>query len=223
VTGFAIAFLHAAIPTHWLPFVLAGRAQRWSTAQTLCVTLAAGGGHVLFTTLLGVLVVWLGIQTSRLTGDAFPFVAGGVLFAFGLYYLAGQFRGIGHGHSHFDHAHHHGQDHGHDHHQSLVQPEPARRSDWAAVVALFAALTFSPCEGFLPVYLSGVGYGWLGFAFLSLVLAGGTILGMVMFTWLSIRGLERFKIDILERFERGVLGVLLCVLGAAVFLLERGS
>ena len=28
--GFATAFLHAALPTHWLPFVLVGRAQRSS-------------------------------------------------------------------------------------------------------------------------------------------------------------------------------------------------
>lgn len=41
-TGFAVAFLHAAIPTHWLPFVLATRGQRWSTAKTLSVTVLAG-------------------------------------------------------------------------------------------------------------------------------------------------------------------------------------
>jgi len=27
ITGFGVAFFHAAIPTHWLPFVLAARAQ----------------------------------------------------------------------------------------------------------------------------------------------------------------------------------------------------
>ena len=30
--GFVTAFLHAALPTHWLPFVLVGKAQRWSLA-----------------------------------------------------------------------------------------------------------------------------------------------------------------------------------------------
>ena len=33
--GFAAAFLHAALPTHWLPFVLVGRAQSWRTSRTL--------------------------------------------------------------------------------------------------------------------------------------------------------------------------------------------
>jgi nickel/cobalt exporter len=34
-TGFTVAFFHAAIPTHWLPFVVASRAQGWTRARTL--------------------------------------------------------------------------------------------------------------------------------------------------------------------------------------------
>ena len=52
-TGFTVAFFHAAIPTHWLPFVAAGRAQRWSHSKTLLITALAGTGHVLTTALLG--------------------------------------------------------------------------------------------------------------------------------------------------------------------------
>jgi hypothetical protein len=87
VSGFGVAFFHAAIPSHWLPFVVAGRGQHWGRAKTLAVTALAGLGHVLFTTVLGVLVVWLGIETSYLTGHVFPFLTGGVLIAFGAYYL----------------------------------------------------------------------------------------------------------------------------------------
>jgi nickel/cobalt exporter len=37
-TGFSVAFFHAAIPTHWLPFVLVSRARGWSrSAKTLAV------------------------------------------------------------------------------------------------------------------------------------------------------------------------------------------
>jgi nickel/cobalt exporter len=35
-TGFTVAFFHAAIPTHWLPFVLVGG--HWNRAKTLLVT-----------------------------------------------------------------------------------------------------------------------------------------------------------------------------------------
>lgn len=237
LTGFAVAFFHAAIPTHWLPFVLAGRGQGWTRAKTLAVASLAGVGHTLFTTVLGVLVVWLGIETSKWTGDVFPFIVGGVLLLLGLFYLVRQARG-GHGHRHWfrgsrhphnhGQGHHHGSGHAHAHpdqghvhaHPPVVRP-PARKSDGAVILGLMALLTFSPCEAFLPVYLSGVRYGWSGFVLLSLVLALATVAGMVVFTWLTIAGLERLKLEALERIESGVLGGLLCLLGLMVMVFER--
>ena len=236
VTGFTVAFLHAALPTHWLPFVAAGRGQHWSHGKTLAVTAGAGIGHTLFTTILGVLVVWAGIETSRLTGNIFPLIAGGVLILFGIYYLWKQVQGTGHGHRHLfgqshDHNDHHVREHDHDHHHehsrrhhphSVTAPVPlSPKSDWAVIVGLLAVLTFSPCEGFLPVYLSGIHYGWAGFAILSAILAIATVAGMIVFTWLTLAGLERFKLSALERFENGVLGAVLCALGIAVILFER--
>lgn len=242
VTGFAVAFLHAALPTHWLPFVAAGRGQHWSRGKTLAVTAGAGVGHTLFTTALGVLVVWAGIETSRVTGGIFPLIAGGILILFGLYCLRKQARGGGHGHHHFfdEHGHHahdhdegHVHGHGHDHDHAHVSaahnhgskaaaPSSSKpKSDWAVIVGLLAVLTFSPCEGFLPVYLSGIRYGWGGFALLSAILALATVAGMIVFTWLTLAGLERFKLSAVERFENGVLGAVLCILGVAVILFEK--
>ena len=209
-TGFTVAFLHAAIPTHWLPFVLAGRGQGWNARRTLAVTALAGLGHVLFTTLLGILVVWLGIGLSGLIGSVFPYVAGGALIAFGLFYVLRE--GV-HGHDH-----HHG--HSHAHHQDHGDAPARRVSDRAAVMSLLALLTFSPCEGFLPVYFSGIRYGWAGFALLSAVLAGATLAGMVLFTWLSLHGFKRLRLGALERHEGAILGALLCVLGVAVIVFE---
>ena len=317
-TGFVVAFAHAAIPTHWLPFVLAGRGQRWSKAKTLMVVALCGSGHVLFTTLLGVLVVWLGIEASKWTGNVFPWIAGGALILFGLYYLVRQARGGGHGHSHEGHdhgGHDHASDtkridtghgvlvlevyedgvpprfrvrtegtsatlppaatlsvetlrpggarqnfsfaardgylesveeipepheftaslslsdghhaHGHEvrfeehEHATAVQPVAAAavKSDRAVILGLFTLLTFSPCEGFLPVYLSGITYGWTGFVVLSAVLAFATIAGMVIFTWLTMSGMERLRLGFLERYESGILGALILFLGVGIIFL----
>ena len=108
-TGFTVAFLHAAIPTHWLPFVLTARVQKWSKTKTLAITTLAGCGHVLFTALLGFLIAWCGIKLSDKIGGWFPWIAGGALIAFGLFYVVQQIRGKGHGHSHG--AGGHAQDH----------------------------------------------------------------------------------------------------------------
>lgn len=202
-TGFAVAFLHSTIPTHWLPFVLAGRSQRWSRPRLLGVTAFAACGHVLFTTLLGAAVVWLGLNVDRLTGKVFPWIAGGALITFGLSYIVRHLRG----------GRHH---HGHAHPAAAM----GAVSDRAVILGLLILLTFSPCEVFLPVYLSGIRYGWPGFALLSLVLAGATFAGMMLFTSLAAAGLERFRLDALERYEGAIVGTLLCLLGLAVMFLE---
>lgn len=243
ITGFTVAFFHAAIPTHWLPFVLAGRAQRWNRPKTLLIAALAGGGHVFFTALLGVLVVWFGIALNKKIGDWSPRIAGGVLILFGLYYIWRQLAGKGHSHvfvshhAHDKHAHdheheqHHGHSHTNDHGGTLsvaaekerlahLQQPPAT-SDRVAILSLLALLTFSPCEAFLPVYLLGVKYGWIGFILLSAILASATITGMIVFTWLTLTGIEKLNLKQLERIEAGVMGPLLCALGILIIILER--
>ena len=214
ITGFTVAFFHAAIPTHWLPFVMAGRVQQWGKGKTLLVTALAGVGHVIMTTALGLLIVWLGLTLDEKIGAVFPWVAGGILIAFGCYYLIRHFMGHTHGH------HHHGPNCKHHSHASLHEFKGEMQSDVVAITSLFALLTFSPCEGFLPVYISGITYGWLGFSLLSAVLAGGTLLGMMVFTWLSLIGMERLKMSFLEKHESSLMGGLLCVLGILVIVVE---
>lgn len=240
ITGFAVGFLHAVIPTHWLPFVVAARAQHWNKTKTLTITGFAGAGHVLFTTALGVLVVWGGMAINSRIGNAFPYLAGGALIVLGLFYLVRQIRG-GHSHAHLfgSHSHHHGHGHTHTHDHShqehrdqvdetieeeereIEQDWSRQRSDWAAILGLLTLLTFSPCEAFLPVFLTGAKYGWLGFALLSAVLAVATVAGMITFTWLTMLGLQRLRFKMLERYEPVIVSAVFCVLGILVIILER--
>jgi ABC-type nickel/cobalt efflux system permease component RcnA len=238
--GFAVAFFHAAIPTHWLPFVIAARAQGWTRARTLGIAALAGSGHIAITTLLGLALVWFGMTLDRMTGNVFPWIAGGVLIAIGLFYLLRQARGQ---HIHFfpeAHGHHHHDDHCHDdeHGSSNYQIDekgdalPAavaadtaaraqpRVSDRAAILSLIVLLTLSPCESFLPFYLSAVRYGWFGFVVSSAVLAVATLAGMLVFISLTLAGLERVDLKSLERYEGAILGVILCALGVALILVE---
>jgi hypothetical protein len=105
------------------------------------------------------------------------------------------------------------------HESPLVEP---RTSDWAAISGLLVMLTLSPCEAFLPVYLSGVEFGWTGFFVLSGILAAGTLGGMTIFTWLTLRGLKRFDLKKIERYEAGLLAVVFVVLGLMMLLIEHG-
>lgn len=231
ITGFGIAFFHAAIPTHWLPFVLAARTQRWNHAKTLGITALAGGGHVLFTALLGFLLAWFGIALNDKIGAWFPRIAGGALLLFGLFYLYRQAIGKGHSHTLFclhDHdpsTHEH--DHEHEEHggEERVLSRPVRLApavpDRVAISSLLALLTFSPCEAFLPIYVSGVRFGWTGFALLTAILSIATVAGMVGFTWLTLAGMKRMQLSLLERYESGLIGALLCMVGVLIILFEK--
>ncbi|MBL9215629.1 MAG: hypothetical protein JNG83_09155 [Opitutaceae bacterium] len=228
-TGFTVAFSHAAIPTHWLPFVLVSRARGWSRGKTLAVSALAGLGHVALTSLIGLAIAWFGFRIDAELGEVFPWITGGILLAIGAYYFWRQWRG-GIVHHHVLGAPHHpseqcGQetDSTHwDHELKGSKLVEDRTTDWTAVSGLFVMLTLSPCEGFLPVYLSGVQFGWRGFIVLSLILALATLAGMMIFTWLALVGLERVQVKSFERFESGLLGLLFTLLGGLLIVLGHG-
>ena len=196
VTGFAVAFLHAALPTHWLPFVLVGRAREWSMRKTLSVTAIAGLGHIVVTVALGVALTALGLVIRPQLGAVFPFVVGGLLIAFGI------FQFLRHRHA------------------SRAATPDRRLTDSAATLGLVALLALSPSEAFLPLFLANIEQGWAGFAVLSAVLAAATMLGMLLFTSLTVAGAARLNLGALERYEGAVLGVVLCMLGVGVMVLE---
>jgi hypothetical protein len=221
ITGFGVAFFHAAIPTHWLPFVLTARVQRWNASKTIAVTALAGTGHVLITAALGLAITLFGAALNERIGAWFPRIAGGALLLFGLYYLVRQI--IGKGHVHFHYPHEHLFEHEHEHQHSHEQGENCQAhptSDRAAILSLLAFLTFSPCEGFVPFYVSGIRYGWAGFSVLTAVLSVATVAGMVLFTSLTLAGLSKIKLGLLEKYESVLMGILLCAVGILIIVFE---
>jgi hypothetical protein len=196
--GFVAALLHAALPTHWLPFVLVGRAQGWSGRKTLAVTALAGGGHIAATVLLASVLMGAGLALEASTGQALSQIAGAVLIGFGLAYILRRPPEV----------------------DGAAQPR-RRVSDLAAVLGLVGLLVVSPGEAFGSVLLAGQRWGWGGFAVLSVVLASATLLGMLIFTSMSWAGATRMRLGVAERLERRLLGGALCALGLLVLLLKH--
>ncbi len=199
-TGFSVAALHAAIPTHWLPFIMIGRARGWSRRRTLGAVALAGGGHVLLTAVLGVALAVFGWEMSERFDTVFHWMVAALLVGLGAW-LA------------FRSPHGHGC--GHCEGQKFI-PEP---TDRAALWGLFLTLTLSPCEMFLPVYLTAAPYGWTGIVWLSVVLAVATFAGMLTLTWLTLHGAQRVRW--LDRIDGRVLGGLLALLGIATVALPH--
>lgn len=194
--GFGVAFLHAVLPTHWLPFVLVGRAQRWSLGQMLGSVVAAGLAHIAVTAAFGSLIVVAGIALDAWISGLLPHLAAVLLFLFGAFYLARatlqKTRGA-----------------------DPAAPEPTV-SHAAAFWGLVAMLAVSPGEVLLPLYLAQATAGVPVLLLLTLAFALGTVLGMAVFTVVARAGFSILRLERWARYESMVLGVALIAIGLLV-------
>ena len=197
--GFVAAFLHAALPTHWLPFTLVGRAQGWRPRRILLAVTAAGLAHIATTAVVGGLIVAAGLALDQWIGGILPHLAAVLLFLFGAFYLARSAMrrpALAGG-------------------PALETPEPAV-SDKAAFWGLVAMMAVSPGEVLLPIYLSSASAGIGALALLTLVFAVGTVAGMALFTALASAGASILRLERWARYEGAVLGLALIALGLIV-------
>ena len=197
--AFVTAFLHAALPTHWLPFVLVGKAQRWTLTQVLGAVAAAGLAHIMVTALVGGLIVIAGLALDRWMAGILPHLAAVLLFLFGAFYLARatllRVQAAGG--------------------PALDAPEP-RVSNTAAFWGLVALLAMSPGEVLLPLYLAQATEGLVVLGVMTLAFLIGTILGMAVFTVLANYGYSALRLERWARYESIVLGVALIAIGLLV-------
>lgn len=197
--GLTAAFLHAALPTHWLPFVLVARAQRWSIARMLGAVVAAGLAHIVTTAVAGSLIVMAGLALNQWIAGLLPHISAALLFLFGAFYLA---------------------------RASLKRPQLASGpstdlaepgvSDKAAFWGLVAILAISPGEVLLPIYLSAADEGLAALGLLTVCFAVGTLAGMVLLSLIAHAGASLLRLERWARYEGAILGVALIVLGLLV-------
>jgi hypothetical protein len=199
--GFATAFLHAALPTHWLPFVLVGRGQRWSLPRVLTTVAIAGSAHIVTTAVVGGLIVAAGLVMDQWIAGLLPGLSAGLLFLFGAFYLG----------------------------KALLRPtilaggpslalsEPTV-SHAAAFWGLVVMMAVSPGEVLLPIYLSQATEGPVVLIALTLAFGVGTVLGMAVFTVLARAGWSVLRLERWARYEGIILGLALILIGLLVIL-----
>lgn len=194
--GFVAAFLHAALPTHWLPFTLVGRAQGWRPSRILAVVATAGLAHILSTAVVGALIVAAGLALDRWIEGLLPHLAAVLLFLFGAFYLT---RAMLRRATPAD-----------------APAPPAAVSDRTAFLGLIFMMAVSPGEVLLPIYLSTAPQGLVALALLTLMFALGTVAGMAVFTALASAGASLLRLERWARYEGAVLGAALILLGLIV-------
>ncbi|KAK1277531.1 hypothetical protein QJS04_geneDACA003526 [Acorus gramineus] len=182
-----VSLLHSFIPTHWLPFSIVGRAQKWTLSRTLLVTASGAVLHVLSTSLLGITAITIsntiaGEETVHRLSSLLLVVLGGsyiMLFALGK-------RG-----------------HSHSHNQPMEK---------MAVAGLILLPALSPCATTLPVFLA-VGNSSSMMVLAIMVLLVCTITVMTSLVALSFYGASQIKFHWVERHDKLLLGSVLCLVG----------
>ncbi|MFH1024822.1 MAG: permease [Planctomycetota bacterium] len=203
LTAALIAGFHAAMPSHWMPFVLVGRRAGWTKRRVMGVVLLAGGGHLLSTTVLGLLVGRLGHFLHEAAETVVPAVTLLLFAAAGLFFIVRHFLG-----------------HAHDHGGGAAAAKTAAGGR-GAVVYLLSILVFSPCEAILPVFLAAGTARPAVFGALVLMNAVITLAGMAFMVNLAWEGAKRLRAERIERYEGLVIGGAFLLLGTATFFFHE--
>lgn len=199
VSAFSIGFFHSLAPDHWMPFVMIGRAQKWTHRKLFWITLLSGIGHVGSSIVLGLLGLFLGIGLMRLQAfeGARAQVGGILLIGFGLVYAVWGLK----------HAQH---KHMHDH-------EYNNRS--ITIWSLIAIFILGPCEPLIPLMFLATVYGAHALTTVTIAFSATTIAMMLAQSILVYSGVVRLNFHFLEKYTHAIAGFVIAVTGILVWAL----
>jgi putative Mn2+ efflux pump MntP len=190
----SVSLMHILIPSHWLCFVVVGKAQGWRPRQTMLVAALAGALHVVTTVTIGIVLKSFG--GLLVSAESLERIGAFVLVGFGLLYLV----------LHFLHAGHH-------------HEEDRAVTSRFAFLALIFTLTASPCSAAIPVLVLEA--QWPEIAVVGVILLLTTPLAMALLVGLAALGIEKLRFQAVERYEKLIVGVMLALLGAGLLLFDR--
>ncbi len=223
ITAASLGFFHTLLgPDHYLPFIVMGRARKWSLAKTASITAVCGVGHIAGSVLLGMIGIAVGIGVTRL--EALESVRGNIaawlLIGFGLVYFAwGLRRAIKnrpHEHRHFHaggiahiHEHTHTKEHAHAHEEE----GKASITPWV----LFTIFVLGPCEPLIPLLMYPAAKSSVsGVALVAGVFGGVTVATMMAVVMVSTLGINRLPMKPIERYSHAIAGATIALSGLAI-------
>jgi len=204
VSTFAIAFMHALAPDHWMPFAAIGKAQNWSKSKLLLVTFFSGIGHVGSSIIFSVVGLLLGFSLYKLRGieGHRGAVALWLLIGFGIAYMIW---GIKKAKTHHYHHHH-------------EIDEEKQKKKIVSAWTIFAVIVLGPCEPLIPLVFLGYNYGYAGVIAVSSVFSVVTIIMMLAQSLLAFMGIQLIKTDAVERYSHAFAGLVIALTGAFVMI-----
>lgn len=197
-----LSIIHAAIPNHWIPVVVIGKAEQWSRKEMIGVTAIASFAHTLSTILLGIVIGLIGYKLSDTYHIITDVVAPLVLVFMGLIYFSLSFR--------------------HTEHEHLPAKEKLRnKSKPTIITALALSMFFSPCLEIEAYYFTAGTHGKLAIWLLSAIYLIVTVAGSILLVTLASKNIEKFKWHFLEHHEKKITGIVLIALGLLSYFIKH--
>ena len=223
VAAVSIALVHTLIGVdHYLPFVVLGRARKWSLSKVASITALCGVGHVIGSIVLGFVGIGLGVAIGSL--EWIESIRGSLaswgLIAFGLTYMTWAFVRMRRRHRH-THVHTHADgsvhSHEHDHHaEHLHAHGAASMTFWS----LFVVFALGPCEPLIPVLMApAFEQNWWLVAQVAALFSGATIATMVAMAVVGTLGLRLAPLKGVERYGNVAAGAAIAGSGLAIQVL----
>lgn len=219
-----VAVLHTlAGPDHYLPFIVMGRARRWSATRMAGWTMICGLGHVASSVLVavGAVVFGFGLERVELIEEFRGNLAAWAMIAFGAVYLAWGLKQVFRSRSHaHDHTHGGGEAHAHAHTHGgahlHVHPESAagfKLTPWV----LFTIFVLGPCEPMIPLVMYPAAQGAWGRMWGVVAVFGVLTIGaMLAAVFLAVRGIRLLPLQRFERFNHAIAGAVVLGAGCAI-------
>jgi nickel/cobalt transporter (NicO) family protein len=197
-----LSIIHAAIPNHWIPVVMIGRAEKWSKKELIGVAVLTSFAHTLSTILLGIVIGLVGYKLSNSYHIITDVVAPLVLVFMGLIYFSLSFR--------------------HTEHEHLPTKEKLKnKSKPAIITALALSMFFSPCLEIEAYYFTAGTHGKLAIWLLSAIYLIVTVAGSILLVTLASKSIEKFKWHFLEHHEKKITGIVLIALGLLSYFIKH--
>ena len=230
LTAAATAAFHTLIPDHWLPFVLVGRARRWSARTTAAVSGFSAVVHTLLSIALGLLALRLGQSGARAVGERLERGSGLLLVVFGVAYALWAWRKGGHFHPGGALLHARNEKDGCDGHEGSVGSEHLHyhadeawiRSDAGkGAIPLALIVGLNPCVLLLPIMVATADAGAGAVALVTGAYSVTTIVLMVGLSVAGVAGTRRLPVPAVARHMETASGVLIALCGVVFLLIER--
>lgn len=194
-----LSLLHAAIPNHWLPVLAIGRKENWDLDEITRVTFISAVAHGLSTILLGWALSLVGATLSENVEYFTHWMAPAILILLGIVFI----------YRHHVHKHFH-----------LDEGVRKKKSKKKIILALVAAMFFSPCMEIEAYFLLAGSYGiWL-IGFISILYLVITTIGMVVWVRLAYRGILKINWHRLEHSAGIITGITLVATGILTFFIH---